>query len=66
MHAQQSFLNVCNTAAFYIENIIYLFYKTSCLNVEVNCTEPSLNLVVPDYTLLLRGIPPLPLTFNVA
>jgi hypothetical protein len=25
---------------FKIENIIKLFYKTSCLNEEVNCTEP--------------------------
>ncbi len=30
------------SAPFYIENIINLFYKTSYLNEEVNCTEPFL------------------------
>ncbi len=30
------------SAHFYIENILYLFYKPSYLNEEVNCTEPSL------------------------
>jgi hypothetical protein len=32
-----------------IVNIIYLFYKTSYLNEEVNCTEPSPLLGVPWY-----------------
>ncbi len=29
------------SSPFYIENIINLSYKTSYLNEEVNCTEPS-------------------------
>ncbi len=32
---------------FGIENINYLLYKTSYLNEEVNCTEPSLQLEFP-------------------
>ncbi len=32
--------NKFRSTAFYSENIIYLFYKTSYLNEEVNCTEP--------------------------
>ncbi len=32
---------------FLAENIIYLCDKTSYLNEEVNCTEPSLQLVFP-------------------
>jgi hypothetical protein len=29
------------SAGFYIENIIYLCFKTSYLNEKVKCTEPS-------------------------
>ncbi len=32
-------------SSFNIENSFYLFYKTSDLNEEVNCTEPSPSLV---------------------
>jgi hypothetical protein len=35
------------TAHFYIENIIFLFFKTSYLYEEVNCTEPSLSVSIP-------------------
>jgi hypothetical protein len=34
---------------FDIENIIYIFYKTSCLNEEINSTEPFLQLVFPAF-----------------
>jgi hypothetical protein len=33
--------NLFISAPFYIENSIYIFNKTSYLNEEVNCTEPS-------------------------
>ncbi len=33
--------NQFRSAPLYIENIINLFYKTSYINEEVNCTEPS-------------------------
>jgi hypothetical protein len=36
--------NQFRSAPLYIEDIINLFYKTSFLNEEVNCTEPF-NLV---------------------
>ncbi len=32
------------------ENSIYLFYKTSYLNEEVNCTEPSTSVSIPCNT----------------
>jgi len=32
---------------FYTENIIYFLYETSCLNDEVNCTEPSYSVSIP-------------------
>ncbi len=32
---------------FHIEIIIYLCYKTNCLNEEVNCAEPSPSVSVP-------------------
>jgi hypothetical protein len=35
------------SAPFYIENIIYLSYKTTCLNVVVNCIEPSRSVSIP-------------------
>jgi hypothetical protein len=36
------------SAAFHIENInIYLYYKTRCLNEEVNCTESSPSVRLP-------------------
>ncbi len=40
-----SWANTCThqlgSAAFNIENIAFFFYKTSYLNEEVSCTEPS-------------------------
>ncbi len=30
-----------------LDQIIYLRYKTSYLNVEINCTEPSPSISVP-------------------
>ncbi len=39
--------NQFRSAPFYIENIINLFYKTSYLNEEVNCTEPSPLAIIP-------------------
>ncbi len=44
------YTNQFRSAPFYIENIINLFYKTSYLNEEVNCTEPS-PLVFTAWTL---------------
>jgi hypothetical protein len=35
---------------FYIENIINRFYKTIYLNQEVNCSEPSPQLVFPGFS----------------
>jgi hypothetical protein len=35
------------SAHFYIENIIFLFTKTSYLNEEVNCTEPAPSVSIP-------------------
>jgi hypothetical protein len=40
-------INKFRSVAFYSENIIYLWYKTSYLYEEVNCTEPSLSISVP-------------------
>ncbi len=31
-----------------------LFYKTSCLNEEINCTEPSRHLVFPGYGVIRK------------
>jgi hypothetical protein len=39
--------NLFRSAPFYIENIIYIFNKTSYLNEEVNCTKPSPQLAFP-------------------
>ncbi len=39
--------NSFRSAHFYIENIIYLCYKTSYLNEEVNCTEALPSVSVP-------------------
>ncbi len=36
-----------NQLLFYIEIIIILFYKTSYLNEEINCTEPSPLVSIP-------------------
>ncbi len=38
-------------AHFYFENIIYIFYKTSYLDEEDICTEPSFQLVFPGLSL---------------
>ncbi len=35
------------SAPFYIKNIIKLFFKTSYLNEEVNCTEASSLVSIP-------------------
>ncbi len=34
---------------FYIENIIYLSFKTTYLKEEVNCTEPSPSVSIPCF-----------------
>ncbi len=39
--------NQIGSAPFYIENIINLFCKTSYLNEEINCTEPSPFVSIP-------------------
>ncbi len=39
--------NKFRSAPFNIEKIINIFYKTSYLNEEVNCTENSRHLVFP-------------------
>jgi hypothetical protein len=39
--------SLCLLVPFDIANIIYLFYQTSYLNEEVNCTEPSPSVSVP-------------------
>ncbi len=39
--------NLLRTAPFLIDNIIYLCYKTSYLNEEVNCTDPSPSVSIP-------------------
>jgi len=39
--------NLFRSAPFYIENIIYILNKTSYLNEEVNCTEPSTSVSIP-------------------
>ncbi len=39
--------NQFRSAPFYIENVMDLFYKTSYLNEEVNCTKPSLLVSIP-------------------
>jgi hypothetical protein len=43
------------SAPFYIENIIYHFYKTSSLNEEVNCTEPFHSVSIPWFYNISRG-----------
>ncbi len=40
----------------FYENIIFLFYKTSYLNWEVNRTEPSPFLVFPGLTCIYMQI----------
>jgi hypothetical protein len=42
-----SFTSEFRSAPFYIENIIYNFYKTSYINEEVNCTETSHSVSFP-------------------
>ncbi len=41
--------NKFRSGGFHIENIIYLWYKTSYLNEEVNCIEPSPSARVPGH-----------------
>jgi hypothetical protein len=45
-----SFTNLFGSAPFCIGNIIYLFYKTSYLNKEFNCTDPSPSERLPGRT----------------
>jgi hypothetical protein len=40
-------LVLTNLAHFHIKNIFYLCYKTSYLNEEGNCAEPSLSARLP-------------------
>jgi len=46
--------NLLRLAPFYIENIIYICYKTSYLNEEVNGTEPSPSVSVPCFVCPLQ------------
>ncbi len=39
--------NLLRSTAFETEIIIYLFYKTTYLIEEVNCTNPSLSVSIP-------------------
>jgi len=48
--------NQFRSAPFYIENIINLFYKTSYLNEEVNCIEPSPLVSIPCPSLIFEPI----------
>jgi hypothetical protein len=41
--------NYLRSAAFSTKNFIYLFCKTSYLNVEVNCTEPFPSVSFPRH-----------------
>jgi hypothetical protein len=41
--------NLLTSAPFYIENMINIFNKTSYLNEEVNCSEPSPSVSVPCF-----------------
>jgi hypothetical protein len=45
--AQYGCTNLFRSGAFSTENVIYPFYKSSKLNEEVNCSEPSPQLVFP-------------------
>ncbi len=54
-YGQPPFTNKLRSAAFCIENIIYLCYKTSYLNVEVNCTEPSPSVSIPCHLILSKS-----------
>ncbi len=40
-------LLVLTSVCFYIENIVFLFYKMCYLKEGVNCTEPSLFVSTP-------------------
>ncbi len=42
-----SVVNLIETVNSFYYNIIYLLYKTSYLNEEANCIEPSLSVSVP-------------------
>ncbi len=42
--------NYLKLPAFNFKNIIYIIYKTNYLSEEVNCTEPSIQLVFPGHT----------------
>ncbi len=39
--------NQFRSVPFYIENIIYIFYKTRYTNEEVSCTEPFPSVSIP-------------------
>ncbi len=42
-----SFSNKFRSVAFNTKNVLFLFYKTSYLNEEVNCIEPFPKVRVP-------------------
>jgi len=46
--------NLFRSAPFYIENIIYIFNKTSYLNEEFNRTEPSHSVSIPRLVYLSK------------
>ncbi len=55
LHSWPSCANYFWSAPFNIKNIIYIFYKTNCLNDEVNCTEPTPQLVFPVLTIFVMS-----------
>ncbi len=34
-----------------LKKVVFVFYKSSCLNEEVNCTEPSPSVRVPWFVI---------------
>ncbi len=57
MYDLSPFTYLFRSAPFYIENCIYLTYKTSCLYKEVNGNETSTSVKVPclNFTNGVRG-----------
>ncbi len=55
--------NLFWSSAFYIENITYILNKKSYLNEEVNGTEPSFQLVIPDWVIYLMNLSDFALLF---
>jgi hypothetical protein len=48
--------NLLRSSPFYIENIIYIFNKTSYLNEEVNRIEPSPSVSIPWFNSSHSGL----------